>query len=48
MSLIHTEELTGLEPFEYLIELLSHTEDMERDPARWMPWCYQVKPVGGG
>lgn len=48
MSLIHTAELTGVEPFDYLIELLKHPEDVERDPARWMPWCYQVQPHGGG
>jgi len=50
MSLIHTAELTGMEPFEYLIELLNHPEDVARDPARWMPWCYQVQPppAGGG
>jgi hypothetical protein len=48
MSLIHTAELTGVEPFEYLIELLKHPEDVERDPASWMPWSYQVHPVGGG
>ena len=48
MSLIHTAELTGVEPFEYLIKLLNHPEDVERDPARWMPWSYQVQPPGGG
>ena len=45
MSLIHSAELNGVEPFEYLIELLKHSEDVERDPARWMPWCYPI-PLG--
>jgi len=48
MSLIHSAELNGVEPFEYLIELLKHPEDVERDPARWMPWNYQVQTAGGG
>lgn len=41
MSLIHSAELNGVEPFEYLIELLKHPGEVERDPAQWMPWTYQ-------
>jgi hypothetical protein len=48
MSLNHSAELNGVEPFEYLIELLKHPEDVERDRARWMPWNYQVQTPGGG
>ena len=40
MSLIHSAELNGVEPFEYLIELLKHAEEVDRDPAQWMPWNY--------
>jgi hypothetical protein len=40
MSLIHSAELNGVEPFEYLIELLKHPEEVERDPGRWLPWAY--------
>jgi len=40
MSLIHSAELNGVEPFEYLIELLKHPEEVARDPGRWMPWTY--------
>ncbi len=40
MSLIHSAELNGVEPFEYLIELLKHPEEVERDPGKWMPWTY--------
>jgi len=47
MCLIHSAELNGVEPFEYLIELLKHPEDVERDPARWMPWTYPAPmPTG--
>ena len=42
MSLIHSAELNGVEPFEYLIELLKHPGEVERDPGKWMPWTYQA------
>jgi transposase len=38
MSLIHSAELNGVEPFEYLVELLKHAEDVKREPGRWLPW----------
>ena len=44
MSLIHSAELNGVEPFEYLIELLKHPEDVERDPGTWLPWTYPAPP----
>jgi hypothetical protein len=34
MTLIHSAELNGIESFEYLIELLNHSEDVEREPGR--------------
>jgi transposase len=42
MSLIHTCELNGANPFEYLIELQKHAEEVEKSPAAWMPWNYRV------
>jgi hypothetical protein len=45
MTLIHSAELNGVEPFEYLIELLKHPEDVDRDPAAWLPWTYPA-PAG--
>jgi len=42
MSLIHTAELNGVQPFDYLVELLRHAEDVEQDPERWMPWNYHL------
>jgi hypothetical protein len=44
MSLIHSAELNGVEPFEYLIELLKHPEEVERAPHHWMPWRYPHPP----
>ena len=40
-SLIHTTELTGGNPFEYLTELLEHRREIEADPEDWLPWNYQ-------
>jgi transposase len=41
MSLIHTCELNGANPFDYLIELQKHASDLAKNPAVWMPWNYQ-------
>ena len=48
MSLIHTCELNGANPFDYLTELQKHAEDLTRDPAAWMPWNYRhsLQPAG--
>jgi hypothetical protein len=42
MSLIHTAELAGVEPFDYLVELLRHAKAVKQDPADWMPWNYHL------
>jgi len=41
MSLIHTCELNGVNPFDYLIALQKHTEELAKHPAAWMPWNYR-------
>ena len=41
MSLIHTCELNGVNPFEYLTELQRHTEELSAKPVEWMPWSYR-------
>src|SRR4051794_7522072 len=41
MSLIHTCELNGANPFDYLTELLRHTEELKQSPSEWMPWNYR-------
>lgn len=40
MSLIHTAELNGVNPFEYLVALLEHADDVAENPAAWLPWNY--------
>ena len=41
MSLIHTCELNGANPFDYLSELQRHSEELKRHPSEWMPWNYR-------
>jgi transposase len=41
MSLIHTCELCGANPFDYLTELQKHASELARKPAQWMPWNYR-------
>ena len=40
MSLIHPCELNAANPFDYLTELLRHTEELAAEPADWLPWNY--------
>jgi transposase len=41
MSLIHTCELNGANPFDYLTELQRHAEELKQKPSEWMPWNYR-------
>jgi len=41
MSLIHTCELNGVNPFDYLTELQKHAHELSSRPEGWMPWNYQ-------
>ncbi|HVR73726.1 MAG TPA: IS66 family transposase [Planctomycetota bacterium] len=41
MSLIHTCELSGENPFEYLTALQRHAGEMAAAPADWLPWSYR-------
>jgi len=41
MSLIHTCELNGANPFDYLTELQRHAEELKQNPSAWMPWNYR-------
>jgi hypothetical protein len=40
MSLIHTCELNGVDPFDYLTELQRHAKEVRAHPQRWLPWTY--------
>ncbi|MGH8143720.1 MAG: IS66 family transposase [Steroidobacteraceae bacterium] len=42
MSLIYTAELNGIAPFDYLLALLRHSEQLAEYPEQWMPWNYQA------
>jgi transposase len=41
MSLIHTCELGGVNPFDYLTELERHAGELSANPQNWMPWSYR-------
>jgi len=41
MSLIHTAELCGASPFEYLVVVQRHAKAVAERPGEWMPWNYQ-------
>jgi hypothetical protein len=47
MSLIHSCQLCGTNPFDYLTELQKHLVGLSSDPAKWMPWSYRdmLKPA---
>jgi hypothetical protein len=46
MSLIHSCELNGANPFDYLTELRRHAGDLAQNPAEWMPWNYRSRIAG--
>jgi hypothetical protein len=41
-SLIHTCELNGVVPFQYLRTLFEHPEEVAAHPADWLPWNYTL------
>ncbi len=42
MSLIHSCELNGINPFDYLTALQQHVEQVSSAPEAWLPWTYQA------
>jgi len=42
MSLIHTAELNGIAPFEYLVALQRHHQEVALAPSQWLPWTYEA------
>jgi hypothetical protein len=52
MSLIHTCELCGANPLDYLTELERHAAEARVNPQNWMPWSYRqtldgtIRPAG--
>jgi transposase len=41
MSLIYSAELNGVPPFEYLVALQQHADQVRTNPGDWTPWNYQ-------
>jgi transposase len=41
MSVIYTCQFAGVDPFDYLIELLKHADELVLNPHQWMPWNYR-------
>jgi transposase len=41
MSLIHTCQLCGASPFDYLTELERHANELSANPDCWLPWNYK-------
>ena len=41
MTLVHTAELNGVNPFDYMVALLRYQKQVAANPAEWMPWNYQ-------
>jgi transposase len=42
MSLIHTCELCGANPFDYLTQLQRHADAVAAAPQHWLPWNYRA------
>lgn len=43
MSIIHTCELNGVNPFDYLVALGKQpAEELSANAATWMPWNYKA------
>ena len=48
MSLIHTCELCGVSPFDYLVALEHNADAVSEHPDRWLPWNYQDALTASG
>ena len=44
MSLIHTCQLSGVNPLDYLTWLLKNAKKLEKSPKKYMPWHYERSP----
>jgi hypothetical protein len=44
MSLIHTCELSGVSPFQYLVTLHQNADRLAANPSEWLPWNYSASP----
>lgn len=42
MSLVHTCRSHGVNPFDYMMAVVTNAASAKDDPGRWMPWNYQA------
>jgi hypothetical protein len=40
MSLIHTCRLNGVNPYDYLLAIATHPQQVKVQPGQWLPWKY--------
>jgi hypothetical protein len=45
MSLIHTCRLNGVNPFDYLLAIATHSDVVKLIPQAWLPWNYPKAPA---
>ncbi len=43
MTLIHTCELNQVNPYEYLVALMRHSDDVAAHPQDWLPWTFRQR-----
>lgn len=43
LTLIHTCELNQVSSFDYLLQLLRHTNEVVVEPGAWLPWNYHLQ-----
>jgi hypothetical protein len=41
MGFIHTSELNGADPFDYLVAIQRYCDEASKNPSAWMPWNYK-------
>ncbi len=41
MTLIYSAELSGVDPFDYLVTLQRHADEVAKSPVDWLPWNYR-------
>lgn len=46
MSLIHTCNLSKVNPFDYLVALQKHSHEVFKHPEEWLPWNYTTTIAG--
>jgi hypothetical protein len=41
MSVLHSCQLNGVNPFDYLVAVLKHIDKAQEKPTEWLPWNYK-------